>query len=113
MPDRHLFSTFSLAAKGACTVHQQANETSPPVEIDTLGPGDYFGEIALLCNRARVATVIAKGVLQCVKIDRQRFERVLGPIRTILQRNIPRYNSIIALDQLQAVPTDVEPRECQ
>ena len=35
-------------------------------------------------------------------MDRARFERVLGPIQEILKRNIPRYNSVIRLDQLRA-----------
>ena len=35
-------------------------------------------------------------------MDRARFERVLGPIQDILKRNIPRYNSVIRLDQLRA-----------
>jgi hypothetical protein len=46
--------------------------------------------------------VIAKGTFKCVKMDRARFERVLGPIQEILKRNIPRYNSVIRLDQLRA-----------
>ncbi len=49
-----------------------------------------------------MATVVAKGTLKCVKMDRARFERVLGPIQEILKRNIPRYNSVIRLDQLRA-----------
>jgi hypothetical protein len=49
-----------------------------------------------------VATVVAKGTLKCAKMDRARFERVLGPIQDILKRNIPRYNSVIRLDQLRA-----------
>ncbi|CAF4652423.1 unnamed protein product, partial [Rotaria sp. Silwood1] len=83
-------------------VYQKTSELPQAVEVDTLGPGNYFGEIALLCNRPRVATVIAKGTLKCVKMDRARFERVLGPIQDILKRNIPRYNSVIRLDQLRA-----------
>ena len=35
-------------------------------------------------------------------MDRARFERVLGPIQDILKRNIPRYKSVIRLDQLRA-----------
>ncbi len=62
-----------------------------------LGQSDYFGEIALLLDRPRAATVIAKGPLKCVKLDRQRFERVLGPVSEILKRNISRYTSFVSL----------------
>lgn len=88
--------------QGNGIVYQKTSESPQAVEVDTLGPGNYFGEIALLCNRPRVATVVAKGTLKCVKMDRARFERVLGPIQDILKRNIPRYNSVIRLDQLRA-----------
>lgn len=41
-------------------------------EVGRLGPSDYFGEIALLLDRPRAATVIGRGPLKCVKLDRQR-----------------------------------------
>jgi len=91
--------------KGNGIVYQKTSESPQAVEVDTLGPGNYFGEIALLCNRPRVATVVAKGTLKCAKMDRARFERVLGPIQDILKRNIPRYNSVIRLDQLRTAAT--------
>ena len=57
----------------------------------------FSGEIALVLNRPRAATVVAKGQLKCVKLDRQRFERVLGPCVDILRRNIQQYNSFVSL----------------
>ena len=56
-----------------------------------------LGEIALLLDRPRAATVVAKGQLKCVKRDRGRFERVLGPCSDILKRNISQYNSFVSL----------------
>ncbi|CAF0983657.1 unnamed protein product [Adineta steineri] len=96
---------FFLIVEGNAIVYQKTSESPQAVEVDTLGAGNYFGEIALLCNRPRVATVVAKGILKCVKMDRARFERVLGPIQDILKRNIPRYNSVIRLDQLRMTAT--------
>lgn len=48
-------------------------------------------------NRPRAATVVARGPLKCVKLDRPRFERVLGPCSDILKRNIQQYNSFVSL----------------
>lgn len=78
-------------------MYQKSNENEESIEVGRLGPSDYFGEIALLLDRPRAATVIAKGPLKCVKLDRQRFERVLGPVSEILKRNISRYTSFVSL----------------
>jgi len=54
------------------------------------------GEIALLLDKPRAATVKVSpdsGPLKCVKMDRARFERVLGPCSDILKRNIDQYKS--------------------
>uniref|UniRef100_A0A1I8E9N4 cAMP-dependent protein kinase regulatory subunit n=1 Tax=Wuchereria bancrofti TaxID=6293 RepID=A0A1I8E9N4_WUCBA len=53
--------------------------------------------IALLLDRPRAATVIAKTPLKCVKLDRARFERVMGPVREILKRDVSNYNSYVKL----------------
>jgi len=53
------------------------------------------GEIALILDKPRAATVQAAadaGPLKCVKMDRARFERVLGPCSDILKRNLDQYN---------------------
>lgn len=68
-----------------------------PGPSQALTPLCPAGEIALLLNRPRAATVVARGPLKCVKLDRPRFERVLGPCSEILKRNIQRYNSFISL----------------
>lgn len=88
---------FFIIIEGSAAVYQQRNENEEPVEVSRLGPSDYFGEIALLLDRPRAATVVAIGTLKCVKLDRQRFERVLGPVSEILKRNIARYTSFVSL----------------
>nr|BAN20503.1 cAMP-dependent protein kinase R1 [Riptortus pedestris] len=88
---------FYIIVEGTALVLQCRGEGDTAVEVGKLGPSDYFGEIALLLDRPRAATVVAKGPLKCVKLDRARFERVLGPCADILKRNITQYNSFVSL----------------
>ncbi|UJR24582.1 hypothetical protein I4U23_005957 [Adineta vaga] len=88
---------FFIIAEGTAIVYQKPSDDEAAIEVSKLGPSDYFGEIALLFDRPRAATVKAKGLLKCVKMDRHRFERVLGPISDILKRNVAQYNSFINL----------------
>ncbi|KAI1301794.1 cAMP-dependent protein kinase regulatory subunit [Halotydeus destructor] len=88
---------FYIIVEGTAVVYQRRTDDSPQVEVGRLGPSDYFGEIALLLDRPRAATVIANGPLKCVKLDRARFERLLGPCGDILKRNLEHYNSLISL----------------
>ncbi|XP_023320381.1 cAMP-dependent protein kinase type I regulatory subunit isoform X4 [Eurytemora carolleeae] len=88
---------FYIIADGNAVVTQYRTEGEDSHEVGTLGPSDYFGEIALILDRPRAATVTASGPLKCVKLDRARFERVLGPCSDILKRNIHNYNSFVSL----------------
>merc|ERR1719235_2104938 len=53
--------------------------------------GDYFGELALLRNQPRAATVIAKGALTVLTLPRTAFKRLLGPLDNILARAAEKY----------------------
>ncbi len=52
--------------------------TKDGTEIRTLGPGDFFGEIALLEDTPRTATVIAKTPLRFFVLTRQAFRSLLA-----------------------------------
>lgn len=88
---------FFIIVEGTAIVTQ--NIDNQEVKVAELEKSDYFGEIALLLDRPRAATVTAQGTteLKCVKLDRARFERVLGPCADILKRNIQRYHSYVSL----------------
>jgi CRP-like cAMP-binding protein len=45
--------------------------------VTTLHSGDHFGEIALLDNGARTATVVAKTPLRCLVLSPRQFQDVL------------------------------------
>lgn len=63
----------------------------PAQKVKDYGPGDYFGELALLKNEPRAANVIAKTKLKVVSLDRNSFKRLLGPLDEILKRNMDSY----------------------
>jgi len=42
-----------------------------------LGPGDFFGELALLDGRPRSASVVAESPLRTIRIERAPFRRLL------------------------------------
>ena len=65
-------------------------------EVKQYGPGEYFGELALLKNAPRAATVTARTELKVATIDRDSFMRLLGPLDDILHRNIEQYASVLA-----------------
>lgn len=54
-------------------------------------PNDYFGELALLKEEPRAATVRAKGKVKVNSVDRDSFKRLLGPLEDLLKRNTNKY----------------------
>lgn len=83
---------FYIIVEGEATVTQRKDDKSEPVVVGSLKASDYFGEVALLAdNRKRVATVTAKGTLKVVKMERDRFVRLLGPVEDIMRRKMKAY----------------------
>ncbi|XP_033617053.1 cAMP-dependent protein kinase type II-alpha regulatory subunit-like, partial [Fukomys damarensis] len=60
-------------------------------EIARCHKGQYFGELALVTNKPRAASVYAVGNVTCLVMDVQAFERLLGPCMDIMKRNISHY----------------------
>ncbi|EPZ32488.1 camp-dependent protein kinase regulatory subunit [Rozella allomycis CSF55] len=93
--------SFYILVEGEAVVLKRPdnNLDAEPVEVNHYKPGDYFGEIALLNDSPRAATVIAKGNVKCVSLDAQAFTRLLGPIMDILKRNLDQYHKYEHLQQ--------------
>ena len=53
---------FFIVVSGEAAVSRERRE------IATLGPGDYFGDLALIAERERTATVTAKTPLACLEM---------------------------------------------
>ena len=52
--------------------------------------GDYFGELALLDDKPRAATVQSKSEVKVATLGKDGFQRLLGPVTSIMQRDDPR-----------------------
>lgn len=48
-----------------------------PREVARLGPGDFFGEMSLMTGETRTATVVATSDVECYRIGKPTFERIL------------------------------------
>lgn len=62
------------------------------VLVTTIGKGGYFGELALLKDAPRAATVAAvTPLVKCLTLNKADFIRLLGPLMPIMQRNREHY----------------------
>ena len=59
-------------------VEGQARVTMSEREIATLGPGSFFGEMALLDGGPRIATVTAATPMKLLVLHRREFRHLLG-----------------------------------
>jgi len=61
-------------------------------EVMRYGNADYFGELALLKNQPRGATIkVTSAKAKLVWLDRKTFTKMLGPLQGILERHAAAY----------------------
>jgi cAMP-dependent protein kinase regulator len=58
--------------------------------LKSYGKGDYFGELALLEDKPRAASVISKSEVKVATLGKDGFQRLLGPVEGIMRRDDPR-----------------------
>jgi|SoimicmetaTmtLPC_FD_contig_31_29427166_length_561_multi_1_in_0_out_0_1 CRP-like cAMP-binding protein len=58
----------------------------PGKRSQTLGPGDYFGEVAILLGEPRSATITATARTKALRIDRTAFIRLLDTYGSIARK---------------------------
>ncbi|OLP91863.1 cAMP-dependent protein kinase regulatory subunit [Symbiodinium microadriaticum] len=63
---------FYIIEDGLCVA------TKGEVEVMSYAAGDYFGELALINNKPRAATVVAKGDAKLLSIDSRSFKRLIN-----------------------------------
>jgi cAMP-dependent protein kinase regulator len=65
--------------------------------------GDFFGELALLDDKPRQATIVAKTEVKVAKLGRDGFKRLLGPVEGIMRRE--EYDDRAGMDPLSKYKT--------
>ena len=68
---------FYVIKSGTVEVRRHAEETGTESTVARLGRGEYFGEIALLMNVPRTASVIAETDVELLSLDTASFEELV------------------------------------
>jgi cAMP-dependent protein kinase regulator len=68
--------------------------------LKTYTKGDYFGELALLNDAPRAASVVAKSEVKVATLGKDGFQRLLGPVESIMRRNDPSRQPVEEVDPL-------------
>lgn len=112
-----LGNEFFIIAEGTATVCKQYEENGALIDIAELSVGDFFGEVALVTDNPRRASVVAKGLMTCLVLDRDAFNRLLGPISEILKRTEGKYEEMERkvyqekLDMIRGLQSPERPEE--
>eukprot|EP00638_Chattonella_subsalsa_P013423 CAMPEP_0117812866 /NCGR_PEP_ID=MMETSP0948-20121206/23106_1 /TAXON_ID=44440 /ORGANISM="Chattonella subsalsa, Strain CCMP2191" /LENGTH=347 /DNA_ID=CAMNT_0005649989 /DNA_START=101 /DNA_END=1146 /DNA_ORIENTATION=+ len=88
-------NNFYIIKEGTAVCYQ-TDARGNRQERAKLGTGSYFGEIALIEDKPRQATIVAAEQLRVLTLDRKTFKRVMGPLEDILKRNMDHYNRMVA-----------------
>jgi len=64
------------------------DDTHTVMQDLALGEGEYFGERALLTDQKRAANVTARTDVVLLALDREAFQKILGPLRKVLAHNL-------------------------
>eukprot|EP00927_Polykrikos_kofoidii_P032146 TRINITY_DN27469_c0_g1_i1.p1 TRINITY_DN27469_c0_g1~~TRINITY_DN27469_c0_g1_i1.p1 ORF type:complete len:430 (-),score=95.41 TRINITY_DN27469_c0_g1_i1:70-1359(-) len=84
---------FFLITEGECVAKKTLSPGQEAHVVMTHKAGDYFGELSLLKNEPRAASIFTSGPLvKLLSMERKTFKRLLGPVEDILRREAKRYD---------------------
>jgi len=76
---------FFLLEQGEAEVYKRGNQQP----LHRYRKGDYFGELALLNDAPRAATIVAQTDVKVATLSKEGFQRLLGHVEVIMRRNDP------------------------
>ena len=74
--ENEIENIFYMILEGEVEVTKSINKSEARL-LQTLGPGDFFGEMALIHNAPRAASVTTKTDLVALELDKEAFDKVL------------------------------------
>jgi CRP-like cAMP-binding protein len=77
---RTVLKQGDLGQEFALILEGEADVVKDDVTVATVGPGDYFGEVALLDSVTRTASVVARTDLVLEVLDRRGFHTLLDDL---------------------------------
>lgn len=84
--------SFYIIVNGKAKAVKILEPNHPPVKVFEYEAGAYFGELALINNAPRAASIIAVGQATVVAMDKGSFTRLLGPVESLLKRKVNVYD---------------------
>lgn len=83
---------FFIVLEGTCAARKAFTAGTEAKQVMIHKEGDYFGELAIIKNEPRAASVYTNTEkVRCLSMERKVFKRLLGPIEDILRREAKRY----------------------
>jgi putative ABC transport system ATP-binding protein len=86
-------SKFYLIRRGTVEVWRPVEDGGPPQKVAEMGPGRYFGEVALLMDQPRNATVRAADRVEVYTVDRAAFDRYKSTSRPFIERILENFRA--------------------
>ncbi|AEO56020.1 hypothetical protein MYCTH_2138041 [Thermothelomyces thermophilus ATCC 42464] len=74
--------SFYLLESGEAVAYRSGNDTP----VKHYKKGDFFGELALLNDAPRAASVVSQTEVKVARLGKSAFQRLLGPVEGIMRR---------------------------
>ncbi|MCJ1399287.1 hypothetical protein MMC11_002489 [Xylographa trunciseda] len=97
---------FYLLESGGAAVYKR--ETGQKA-LTTYKKGDYFGELALLDDKPRAASVVSTEEVKVATLGKEGFLRLLGPVEERMRQNDPSKRGIDIQEKSQTGVEEVDP----